>query len=40
MGGASSLNLGHAAMTKSQREYKQKMEKMSVHNREEGVKNG
>ena len=40
MGGGSSLNLGHAAMTKQQRDYKQRMEKLSVHNREEGVKNG
>lgn len=40
MGGASSLNLGNTAMTKQQRDYKQRMEKMSVHNREEGVKNG
>ena len=40
MGGASSLNLGNTAMTKAQRDYKRKMENISIHNREEGVKNG
>jgi len=38
MGGASSLNLGHAAMTKSQRDYKQRMENISIHNRPYGEK--
>ena len=40
MGGASSLNLGNTAMTKAQRDYKRHMEKLSVHNRKEDVKNG
>lgn len=39
MGGASSLNLGHAAMTKSQRDYKRMTENLSMFNRNGSIKN-
>lgn len=38
MGGASSLNFGHAAMTKAQRDYKRMTENLSMFKRNGSIK--